>query len=233
MWFAVTLLWGALVASPGVPSLGAPSGGNAQGAESALPSLNPLMNAVPKPGYPKPHWVSRAEWGAAPSDESRLTTHTIHWVTIHHGGVVYTGKPDPKTSLRNLQSWGSKEKHWGDVPYHFEIDLEGVTYECRPLKFSGDTNTEYNPRGHALVCVMGNYEEQHLSARQLDTLVEMCAWLCSEYGVPVGRIRGHKDWATTQCPGLNLYPYVADGTISRRVADRLAAKGLLTPVEGK
>jgi len=195
----------------------------------SIPTPNLLMSGVPTPGYPAPAIVTRAEWNAAPADESRMTTHTIRWVTIHHGGVVYDGKVDAKTKIKNLQSWGSKEKGWGDVPYHFEIDLDGKIYQCRDLKFSGDTNTEYDPHGHALVCLMGNYEEQVVNAKQLDAVAELCAYLCSTYEVMPGRILGHKDWATTACPGKNFYPYVADGTITRMVAERLAAKGFLAP----
>jgi hypothetical protein len=194
--------------------------------DKPIPTPNLLMSAVPKPGYPKPSMVSREEWDAAPGDASRMTTHTIEYITIHHGGVVYDGS-EPKKKIKNLQTWGYNEKGWGDVPYHFQIDLDGIIYECRELKYAGDTNTTYDPRGHALPCVMGNYEEQVLSPAQFDALVELTAWLCSEYQVMPGRILGHKDWAQTACPGKNLYPYIADGTIAREVASRLAAAGCL------
>lgn len=195
-----------------------------------MPQSNHPSN-VSSPAYPKPPIVTRAEWNAAPGDATKMGTHTIEWVTLHHGGVIFDGSKDPKTSIKNLQSWGSREKGWGDVPYHFEIDLNGVVYECREIQYAGDTNTAYNPKGHALVCLMGNYEEQVVNQKQLDAIVEMCAWLCSEYKVPPTRIKGHKDYAETLCPGKNFYPHIADGTIARLTTERLLAKGCVVPKE--
>lgn len=198
-------------------------------APAPAPSPESLLSVPAQPGYPRPPIVARGEWGSRPADESRMKTHEIHAITLHHGGVVWEGKPDAPTSLRNLQSWGMRERNWGDIPYHFQIDLEGVIYECRELRFAGDTNTAYNPAGQALPCLMGNYEEQVPNEKQLDAVVDLCAWLCSTYGIPPGSIKGHKDWVETLCPGKNFYPYITDGTISRRVAERLARGGWLKP----
>jgi hypothetical protein len=101
------------------------------------------------------------------------------------------------------------------------IDLDGRIYEARPIQYPGDTNTTYDPRGHALICVMGNYENQTLSEDQLASVVDLSAWLAREYDVPPDSIRGHKDYAETLCPGKDFYRYLQDGTIQRMVAVRL------------
>jgi N-acetylmuramoyl-L-alanine amidase CwlA len=46
----------------------------------------------------------------------------------------------------------------------------------------------------------------------------MCVYLVQKFDVPVSEIKGHKDYSgMTVCPGKNLYRYLADGTIVRRV----------------
>ncbi len=124
--------------------------------------------------------------------------------------------------LRNLQNWSRNEKNWIDIPYHYMIDLQGRVYEARPLAFPGDTNTTYNPRGHALICVMGNYENQTISEDQLNSVIRLTALLAQEFDVDIDAIKGHKDYAETLCPGTDLYKYLRNGEVHRRVRQVLA-----------
>ncbi len=164
--------------------------------------------------------ISREEWGWQTYSDT-LPEHQIRYITLHHGGEDFPADKDPVQYLRNLQAWSRAEKHWIDIPYHFMIDLQGRIYATRPLRYPGDTNTTYDPRGHALICVMGNYENQILSPAQLESVVALSAKLCRDHDVPPERIRGHKDYAETACPGQDFYRYIEDGTIERMVRERL------------
>lgn len=171
--------------------------------------------------YPEELGVTRrAQWGWTPLERG-LEEHTIERITIHHGGVDFPDDKDPVQHLLALQSWSRSDKDWIDIPYHFMIDRQGRIYEARPINFPGDTNTTYDPSGHALVEVMGNYEHQVLGSAQLDSLVAMTAFLAREYGIPVEKIRGHRDYADTTCPGEDIYRYLLEGTIQSRVAAML------------
>jgi len=164
--------------------------------------------------------VSRSEWGWVDLSET-LPEHTIQYITLHHGGEDFPADKDVIAYLRNLQSWSRSDKGWIDIPYHYMIDLEGTIYEARPIQYPGDTNTSYDPTGHALICVMGNYENQTLSPEQLEAVIRLSAKLAAEYEVPVDRIKGHKDYAETACPGEDFYRYIADGTIAAGVQAQL------------
>ena len=159
----------------------------------------------------------RKEWGAEPPDFARMKRHKIRFITLHHSGIHYEGEIPPSEHIKKLQEFSFKEKNWPDIPYHFKIDLEGNCWEGRDIAFCGETNTEYDPTGHALICLMGNYEEQIVSPQQLDAIVHLCAWLCATYNVSPALIKGHKDYTKTLCPGNDFYRYIADGTIRRRV----------------
>jgi hypothetical protein len=160
--------------------------------------------------------IERQDWGWVPITDS-IAEHQISRITIHHGGVDFPDDKDVLAYLLALQSWGRSDKDWIDIPYHFMIDLQGQIYEARPINFPGDTNTTYDPTGHALIAVMGNYENQILSQKQMDSLVALIVFLTKEFEVSIENVRGHKDYAETECPGEDIYRYLQDGSIHRSV----------------
>jgi hypothetical protein len=169
-----------------------------------------------------PAIVPRAAWGWTDSG-ARLPQHTIEKITIHHGGVAFADDRDPAEYLRALQKWSRAEKQWMDIPYHYVIDLDGVIYEARPIEFPGDTNTTYDTRSHALIEVLGNYDERQLSDAQFEALARLSAHLAATYSVAPGDIRGHRDYAPgeTTCPGDSVYRRLEDGSLLRRVRELL------------
>ena len=149
--------------------------------------------------------------------------HRITHVTLHHTGSSEPLHPhdDPVAKLRGLQSWGAAERNWWDVPYHFLLDLEGRIYEGRDWRFMGETNTTYDPAGHFLISVIGNYERQEPTEAQVAAIADLMAWAIAEFDLPLDRIGGHYDYASTGCPGRHLRRYLEDGTLRRMVAARL------------
>lgn len=176
-------------------------------------------------GRANPVIVSVAQWGGTPASSEALAKarrHSISHITLHHGGVAFLRDRDPVQYLKNLQAWSRRDKQWLDIPYHYLIDLDGKIYEGRPIEYAGDTNTEYDPLGHALIVVMGNYDEVEPNTAQLDSVVDMMTMLAKKYRLSVDVIAGHKDHsAQTACPGKHLDKYLKDGTFQARVRARL------------
>lgn len=169
--------------------------------------------------------VPVAAWGGTPADPARARKQTITHITLHHQGEPFPQGKDPVAYLRNLQTWSRTTKGWLDIPYHYIIDLDGKVYEGRKLDYAGDTNTEYDPKGHALIEVVGNFEEVEPNQGQLDAVVDLMAMLALKYQVPVDRIAGHKDHSEkTVCPGTNLYRYLQNGYFKEQVALRLGQR---------
>lgn len=165
--------------------------------------------------------VEPSVWGGTPPGQE-ARRHAIRRLTLHHGGEAFPAGRDVPAHLRNLQAWSRREKGWVDIPYHFVIDLEGRVYRCRPLALAGDTNTDYDPTGHALVCVLGNYEEVQPSERQLQALEDVFAMLCLQHGLGPEVIATHRDFTSgTVCPGRHLTAHV--GRIREGVRRRLEA----------
>lgn len=92
----------------------------------------------------------------------------------------------------------------------------GTVYEGRPDSLAGDTNTNYNPSGHLLICALGNFDSVIISQTQNQRLIELTAYLAQRHSISWDSIKTHKDYAETDCPGKNLYPYFDDGSFLKR-----------------
>jgi hypothetical protein len=162
---------------------------------------------------PAPDIVARSAWHAA-DPVLPMSAHTPTRITIHHTGVRSNAGLSLEQKLRNLQAFSQREDklasgrtkpQWPDVPYHYYIDIRGRIGEARDVRYKGDTNTEYDPAGHILVVVEGNFEQETPTAAQLTSLRHIVQWLAAGWQVPAARIQSHKDYARTDCPGVNLY----------------------------
>jgi hypothetical protein len=151
--------------------------------------------------------------------------HRIERITLHHTGSAepLRASDDPARILRNLQAWGARDRNWWDVPYHFLIDLDGRVYEGRDWRFMGETNTAYDPAGHFLISVIGNYELQEPTRAQLEAVADMMAWAMARFGLGGEAIGGHYHFAGTACPGQHLRRYLEDGTLRRMAEARLGS----------
>jgi len=165
--------------------------------------------------------IAREEWGWDPGEKT-LPEQTITKITLHHSGEFFPQGKNVIDYLKHLQSWSRTEKGWMDIPYHYIIDLDGNIYEARPLKYPGDTNTNYDVRGHALICVIGNYEVQEFNKKGLKAVVDLTSFLVKKFHVSLDSIKGHKDYALTLCPGEDFYRFIRDKTIQNLVAQKLA-----------
>jgi len=172
-------------------------------------------------------------WGGTPSDPAQARIHTIAGITLHHQGETYRAGTDPAQYLRTLQHWSRDTRKWLDIPYHYVVDLEGKTFAARDIRYAGDTNTSYDPKGQALIEVVGNFEEVEPNQQQLDAVVDMMALLIARHGLSIDSIRGHKDHTETLCPGKNLYAYLESGYFRHKVALRLAGAGRQAPPIGR
>jgi hypothetical protein len=172
--------------------------------------------------------VPRAGWGAAPPQGS-FAPHEIDHITIHHAWSENGGSgPAVFRSWQNYHlSLG-----WPDLAYHFIVGRDGKVYEGRPYTAVGDTATSYDPTGHFLIVVEGNFDYDQPSAEQLEMLARMIAWGSAQFDVPVDEIAGHRDLAGTSCPGTNLYAKIVDGSLAERAAEILAAGGVTLTYDG-
>jgi hypothetical protein len=167
--------------------------------------------------------VAREAWGAEPA-RSGLDTHDISRLTVHHSGSPALGASGPQ-AFRGWQAYHFS-LGWPDLAYHFIVGRDGQVYEGRPHTAPGDTATDYDPSGHFLVVVEGDYRTEQLDADQFEAMARVLAWAAVEYDVPSQTISGHRDHASTSCPGGNIQRFIDDGSLERRVAELIEAGGV-------
>ena len=184
----------------------------------------------------KPPVLSREGWGAKPPVAPWKAQDGVR-ITIHHAGVATNRNRTFEAMLQALQAFsqrpdklasGKEKPAWPDIPYHWYIGWRGGIADARDPKITGDTNTEYDPTGHLLVCLEGNFEDEEPTGEQIRNLDRMVTWLVAHYRIDPKRIGTHKDYsAQTSCPGKNLYSEVTK--LRERIALRLACAGANPP----
>lgn len=151
---------------------------------------------------------------------------------IHHTGEYIDEKRDPKELMRAIYYFHTITRGWGDIGYNYVIDKKGNIYEGR---YGGPTTVGAHTAFHNVasmgVSLMGNFETEKPTAKQLEVLELTLADHAIRYGVdPSGRslflginsynISGHRDVAreghATACPGKNLHALLPD--IRKKVA---------------
>ena len=157
--------------------------------------------------------VPRAEWGAA-APVLEMRRHTPDRITIHHTGTRQAPARTLGEKMRALQQFsqrddsladGRRKRPWADVPYHMYIAVDGAVAEGREWQFVGDSNTPYDPTGHFLIVLEGSFDSDTLTAGQRRALDALVAAAALRWRIPAARVGGHRDYASTRCPGRNLY----------------------------
>jgi len=182
-----------------------------------------------------PAIISVSDWGGSPpgqADPAPPGTHQITHITLHHQGETFVPGSNVAEYLRRLQRWSRQSKHWTDIPYHYVVAPDGRIYAAREESVPGDTNTEYQPQGHALVMLLGNFEDVEPTPEQLQSMVALMAWLARKHGLSAEDIASHRDFSSqTVCPGQHLYAYLQSGWLRTAVAARLKGEPVPRPFE--
>lgn len=163
--------------------------------------------------------VSRASWGARPTNCSSLDDPKWRMV-IHHSA----GPPDiggsVEDEVRALQSWALDGGTFCDLPYHFMVGIDGTLYEGRPLELLGGHTSGANT-GNAGMCAMGCYHpggdcptgNDAVTESLVDALSTLVAALATDWPIPIDadHVKGHRDYGNaTACPGDWLHDRLDD-----------------------
>jgi hypothetical protein len=164
--------------------------------------------------------VSVVQWGGTPTPLP-AKAQEISNITIHHQGEIWDPAAPVPPYLVRLQNWSRGIKAWVDIPYHYVVAPDGTVYAARPWQIPGDTNTEYQPQGHALVMLLGNFEVQHPTEAQMQATAWLLARLQNQFHLGSDKIATHLDYSSqTVCPGAHLYARLAE---LKTEADKLRA----------
>ncbi|MGC4111271.1 MAG: FG-GAP-like repeat-containing protein [Nocardioides sp.] len=172
---------------------------------------------------PRPVIYSRAQWGA---DEKIREKSSLHYGDVHAGFVHHTVNANDYTRaevpglLRSIYAYHVKSRGWSDIGYNYLIDRFGRIWEGRyggvDRPVVGAHTQGYNDDAFAASAI-GNYQIAKPSKAMIQAYAALFAWKLSLHGVDASSthqwvtsrwfeaINGHRDAASTLCPGQYLY----------------------------
>jgi len=131
-------------------------------------------------------------------------------IVIHHSATE-TG------NAAIFDRWHKEERHWDGIGYDFVIgngtdsgngQVE-VTFRWRRQITGAHCKTPGNWANEKAVgiCLVGNFDYQRPTERQIESLVRLVRFLQMRYDIPQSRIYGHNSTPgarVTDCPGRNF-----------------------------
>ncbi len=199
-------------------------------AEAGLASLKGLQPA-PKNAPELPQVLARSSWGATAAVPARMTSNRQAWkrITIHHSALPSrelgrAALPQVADAIRRIQLEHMRERHWGDIGYHFLIDPQGRVFQGRTLDWQGAHAEGANNVANIGICLLGHFDRERPDPRALRALEQLVASLCKKSSIPLSAIRGHEQYKATDCPGRYLMDWVRSYSSGGAVLSASAAK---------
>ncbi|MCY4224275.1 MAG: N-acetylmuramoyl-L-alanine amidase [Bacteroidetes bacterium] len=178
-----------------------------------------------------PDLYRRAVWGAKPfrGTPIPLNRPTYNYMTLHHtAGFSATTLAEGLEQVFRIQEFHQNGRGWSDIGYQFLMDQEGRLYQGRPF-LNEESSFDQGPRlvqgahvggantGNIGVSLMGCYHppagggcRDAITLSAIDSLVTTFSFLSERYEVSPDRMRGHRDFNATSCPGDNNYSMISE-----------------------
>ncbi len=172
---------------------------------------------------PKPVIYSRSQWGA---DERMRDKGSLRYFEVHAGFVHHTVNANDYSQaevpglLRSIYAYHTQSRGWSDIGYNYLVDRFGRIWEGRyggiDRPVVGAHTLGYNDHSFALSAI-GNFDVKQPPAAMVQAYGALFAWKLSLHGIDASSrsqrvgsstfqaVNGHRDAASTACPGKYLY----------------------------
>jgi N-acetyl-anhydromuramyl-L-alanine amidase AmpD len=118
-------------------------------------------------------------------------------IIVHHSA-------SPDVSAATIHGWHITQG-WSGIGYHFVIRQNGNIEAGRPVDVIGAHSGPQGNGDSVGICLAGNFMESTPTDQQLQSLVQLVAYLRELYKSSLEVMR-HKDVAATACP-CDLFPW--------------------------
>lgn len=152
--------------------------------------------------------ITRSGWGARMPRKpfTRLKPSRVVGIVLHHSGVQ-NGPSGPK-ALKAFERTHMDTRGWNAIAYNWLVDEEGVVYEGRGGGIVGGATRGWNSRTES-ICYTG-----WGSGPIPDAALKSIRWTMDQIQNRYDNklwIKGHRDKASTTCPGSELYAWLQRG----------------------
>lgn len=165
-----------------------------------------------------PEIATTADWGARDATGT-IETHeeAPTFIVVHHTASANSEDTSQEAAFalsQSIQNYHMDSNGWGDTGQNFTNSRGGWMTEGRHGSLehlqggtsyvegihAGDAN--YGSQG---IENEGTYTDVDVPDALWDSLVSLCSYISTQYGVAAGEIYGHRDFMSTECPGEVLY----------------------------
>jgi len=182
------------------------------------PTLAPAPVPTPVPAEAPWQPLPRSAWTAAQPDLTRVPMMgEVTRIVIRHEGWKPVTFEDKAATIERLEAMRKVDvayRHRADISHHYMIDRAGRAWECRPVDHQGSMVADGGNAHTIEVMVLGNFDEQTMTAAQEAELHRALLALCLRYHLPASAIYG-------KCEMKALIPAVSTTSPGRHVMERL------------
>jgi hypothetical protein len=176
-----------------------------------------LLPEVTLAAATRPQLFSCDDWSAQPPRQAiDILNQRPNKILIHHTAGPNSGdfSRDHAFALARSIQQSHFNRGWRDSGHHFLISrggyiMAGRHHSITALDNGGRHVIGAHCDGQNEVAVGIESEGTYISAAPTDALynklVNLCAYMCKQYGLTPSRIFGHRDFDATECPGDRLY----------------------------
>jgi hypothetical protein len=156
---------------------------------------------------------SRADWEAAGYTVAQHTkSRAVRWSDVDRVVVHYTADrramSDTAEYLRRMQRSYVDNRGYS-LGYSVAVDQNGVSWEVRGTDHMPAANVGFNDRTWVILALVDWQDE--CNPQMVDTIRQLVAWARGQAGRDIPVV-GHRDIASTRCPGDGIYNQIKNGT---------------------
>lgn len=155
----------------------------------------------------------RADWEAAGyTIAGHTNSRPLNWGRVNNIVIHYTADKramsDTAQYLRNMQR-AYVDRRGYSLGYSVAVDQQGVSWEIRGTDYIPAANVGYNDVTWVILALVDWQDE--CNPAMIETIRGLVAWARQQTGEDTSVI-GHRDLASTRCPGDGIYNQIRNGT---------------------
>lgn len=162
---------------------------------------------------PRSDWTSTRDNRHTPLSRTATTSITVHYPAS--GNRTHAGESKAKTA-QWLEGWRKLHVNghgWADIGYNYAVDQAGRVWFLTGNDRGAHAGTNAgNSTSVGVLFIVGNNEKP--TEKAINAFRELRAHLLKSLPNAT-RVRGHKDWKSTACPGPHLYALVKSGELAK------------------
>lgn len=172
--------------------------------------------------------ISRKGWGSRGPKKpfTWLNKNRVKGVALHHSGV----KNGPKgvSAVKAFEKHHMDSNGWNAIAYNWLVDEEGVIYEGRGAGVVSAATRPWNSRTES-ICYTGDGDKP-VPPKALESIRWLTSSVQERYDNKLW-VKGHRDLASTSCPGTWLYNWLQGGMGIDRMPEPQEWDGIKTQID--